>query len=157
MQKHFLPTILIATALGLLVTSCQTNIDLTSNKTGWSDYAKFATKDFTPLGIVRLVSTETTIHSGFNLNAEHKGSTITYDMLIAEAKKLGADDIINVRIDVQRTVAHSLLDFFTGYTDTKTFTGNALAIKYKDGVAGANHSTQGGDDSGIVKDKTLEK
>lgn len=150
-------TILVIGVITSLLVSCQTNTDLTSNRTGWSDYAKFAVKDFTPLGIITVNSTETLTHSPLNLSVEEKGSKITYNVLMTEARKLGADDIINVRVDEQHTAIRTLFDFFTGYTDTKTFIGNALAIKYKDSVVGLVHGTQAGDDSGVTKDKDSTK
>lgn len=152
-KSALFPMVLVGT-MALLTSSCQTaSVDLTSNRTGWSDYAKFAVKDFNVVGVVRVTSTETTTHSPLNLSTEDKGSKITYDMLMSDAKKVGADDIINVRIDQQQTAVRTVLDFFTGYTDTKVYTGNALAIKYKDAAPRSEHPTQGGDDPGVIQDK----
>ena len=49
-----------------------------------------------------------------------------------EAAKLEADDIINVRIDMNANYTKGFFDFFTGWIRTYTYTGTALAIKYTD-------------------------
>jgi hypothetical protein len=60
-------------------------------------------------------------------------------MLLEEAKNLYPNtvEIVNVRIDKYEQNKHTLIDFFTGYTETVTYTGNALAIRYTNTVTGA--------------------
>jgi uncharacterized protein YbjQ (UPF0145 family) len=113
----------------LLLIGCKTT-EMAVNKTGWSDYASIVTKDFTTVGLIRVQSTEITKRGFLGFTHEHKGSTITYDALIAEARNLGADDIINVRIDRTDKSVHTIFDWLVGYTETVEYVGNALAIKY---------------------------
>ena len=84
-----------------------------------------AVKDFETRGIIFVRSAET-----IDGNGNHTGSKITYEMLMLEAQKLGADDIINIKIDVNpvREVIHE-----NGFNVTRTvynYTATALAIKY---------------------------
>jgi hypothetical protein len=79
----------------------------------------------------------------FGIATSHTGSQITYDMLIREAQALGADDIINVRIDRLDRSVHSTVPFFewiVGYTEQCTYTGTALAIRYKEAIPAAPSS-----------------
>lgn len=142
---------LAVVALVLVLASCTTT-DLTTNKTGWSDYGTIAIKDYTTVGHVRVSSSETKTVGFLRLTASTEGSKITYDMLLAEAKKLGADDIINVRIDEQtRGTRNLILDNIIGYTQTTDYVGNALAIKYT--TAQQNFRPDGASgDSGILRD-----
>jgi uncharacterized protein YbjQ (UPF0145 family) len=125
-------TVLFAAAL---LSSCTTT-NLASNRTGWSDYASIAVKDYTVVGIVRVVSEEVTRRGFLGIAYRHTGSRVTYDLLISEAKKLGADDIINVRIDRTDASRHGIFDWLVGYAERCTYTANALAIKYTQAVAG---------------------
>jgi hypothetical protein len=61
------------------------------------------------------------------------GSKITNEMLVAEAQRLGADAIINVGIDVRRTVS------FDGSRKVTVFdyTATGLAIKYTEATLAA--------------------
>ena len=114
--------------------ACATS-NVASNRTGWSDYATITTKDYEPVRIIRVTSEETKERSVFGVVTSHKGSQITYDMLIAEAEALGADDVINVRIDRVDKTVHSTIPFFEwliGYSERYSYTGTALAIRYKD-------------------------
>jgi len=118
-----------------LLSSCTTT-NLAGNKTGWSDYATIAIKDYTVVGIVRVVSEEVTRRGFLGIAYSHTGSQITYDLLISEAKKLGADDIINVRIDRTDASYHGLFDWLVGHTEKYAYNANALAIKYTQAAAG---------------------
>jgi uncharacterized protein YbjQ (UPF0145 family) len=122
--------------VAVLLCSCATT-NLTSNRTGWSDYATVAIKDYTVVGIVRVESEEVTRRGFLSIARSHKGSQVTYDVLVSEAKKLGADDIINVRIDRTDKSLHGIFDWLVGYTERYAYTANALAIKYTQAVAGA--------------------
>jgi uncharacterized protein YbjQ (UPF0145 family) len=121
-------------AVALLISCTTTN--LASNRTGWSDYATIAIKDYTVVGIVRVVSEEITQRGFLGIANSRTGSEITYDSLISEAKKLGADDIINVRIDRTDASLHGIFDWLFGYTEKYAYTANALAIKYTQAAAG---------------------
>jgi len=114
--------------------ACATS-NVASNRTGWSDYATITTKDYEPVRIIRVTSEETKERSVFGVVTAHRGSQITYDMLIAKAAALGADDVINVRIDRVDKTVHSTIPFFEwliGYSERYSYTGTALAIRYKD-------------------------
>jgi len=130
MKKTFLVAAVLLASIALLTVGCTTT-DLTTNKTGWSDYAEIAVKDFDPVGVVRVTSKEVFRVEPFGLKKSSTGSKVTYDMLIAEAVKLDAHDIINVRIDVANKSSSSPFDFFTGSTKEIEYIGTALAIKYK--------------------------
>jgi uncharacterized protein YbjQ (UPF0145 family) len=146
MKKSF--AIVLVVMLALVLGGCTTTSSVT-NKTGWSDYAGIVVKDYKILGFVHLTSTYTTTVSPLCIQTTHSGTMITYDMLLQEAKKLGADDVINVRIDEKHDTAHSVFDNLTGYTDTRVYTGNALAIQYTTAVPNAKQSFGTGD-SGMV-------
>jgi hypothetical protein len=119
----------LAVIIALVLASCETT-DFSTNQVGWSDYADIAVKDFESLGIVTLQAQEQIGFGPFQLTRYHTGSRVTYAGLFEEAKKLGADEIINVRIDVRTEEVTSPVDFFTGGKATHTYTGTALAIKY---------------------------
>ena len=125
--------VLIAVAL---LGSCTTT-SLASNRTGWSDYATVAIKDYTVVGIVRVVSEEVIRRGFLGIVESRKGSQVTYDLLVSEAKKIGADDIINVRIDRTDRSLHGIFDWLVGYTEKYAYTANALAIKYTQAIAGS--------------------
>jgi hypothetical protein len=122
--------VLLAAAL---LSACSTT-NLSSNRTGWSDYAAIAVKDYTVVAIVRVESEEIVQRGFLDIVNSHSGSQVTYDSLISEAKKLGADDIINVRIDRRDTTLHGVFDWLLGYTEKYAYTANALAIKYTQAV-----------------------
>lgn len=119
-----------------LLCSC-TSINVASNRTGWSDYATVAIKDYIVVGIVRVQSEEVTRRGFLGIAQYHTGSQVTYDLLVSEAKKLGADDIINVRIDRTDKSFHGVFDWLVGYTERCAYTANALAIKYTQAIAGS--------------------
>jgi len=119
----------------VLLGSCATT-NLSSNKTGWSDYATIAIKDYDVVGIVR-VSSEEVIKRGFlGIAYSQTGSQVTYDLLISEAKTLGADDVINIRIDRTDQSLRGIFDWLVGYIEKYAYTANALAIKYTQAAAG---------------------
>jgi len=83
-------------------------------------------KDFEVRGIVFVRSTKI-----IDSNGNRTGSKITYEMLLLEAQKLGADDIINIRLDVNRV--EEVFRENNGRRSTRTtynYTASALAIKY---------------------------
>jgi uncharacterized protein YbjQ (UPF0145 family) len=122
--------------VAVLLASCTTT-NLASNRTGWSDYATVAIKDYTVVGIVRVVSEEVTRRGFLGIAHSRTGSQVTYDLLVSEAKKIGADDIINVRIDRTDKSLHGIFDWLVGYTERYAYTANALAIKYTQAIAGS--------------------
>jgi hypothetical protein len=125
------PVFAIIMMVVLILASC-TTADYTSNMTGASDYATVAVKDFVTLGIVTVQVTEVHHSSPFGFKKSIEGSKITYADLMQEAAKLEADDIINVRIDINSNYTQGAFDWLVGWTRVYTYTGTALAIKYTD-------------------------
>jgi hypothetical protein len=99
--------------------------------------APIPVKDYETVGIIIVKSSEV-----IDVTGNHTGSKITYEMLLLEAQKLDADDVINIRIDVNQVdevVADSSSS--TGASVTKTtynYTATALAIKYTTVVPSGN-------------------
>jgi hypothetical protein len=112
-----------------------TTTDYTANITGASDYATVAVKDFVTLGIVTVHATEIHHASPFGIIKRIEGSKVTYSDLMQEAAKLEADDIINVRIDMNANYTKGVFDWVTGWSRTFNHTGTALAIKYTEKLA----------------------
>jgi uncharacterized protein YbjQ (UPF0145 family) len=119
----------ILTIAAVVFFGCTSN-NYTANVTGASDYSTVAVKDFVSLGIVTVKSQE--IHQsgplGFSKSVE--GSKITFADLMQEAARLEADDIINVRIDMNTNYSETSFSWLTGWVRVYTYTGTALAIKY---------------------------
>jgi len=109
-----------AIALSLLVLASCVPGSLTTGAPifGVSANAQLAVKDYEARGIIFVNSQEIIDRLG-----GASGSKITYEMFMKEAVRLGADDAINLRVDVKRTVSadKTVIDY----------TGTALAIKYK--------------------------
>jgi uncharacterized protein YbjQ (UPF0145 family) len=87
------------------------------------------------MGIIYVESTATLDHNG----AITDGSKLTYEMLMKEAEKLEADDIVNLRIDEILTSVTTAdpsvqTDNPSGQTTalkrTITYKATAIAIKY---------------------------
>lgn len=101
-------------------------------------------KDFDVKGVIFITSQVT-----YDVNGDKNGSEITYEMLMREAVKLGADDVINVRIDEEQltkaedTYQQDVLTHKEQFASRKTlektvkYTATALAIKYTKVVDGA--------------------
>ena len=114
------------------VTACGSNSDFTTNLVGASDYSTVAVKDFRSLGIITVRTQEIHYSGPFGRNKSVEGSKITFADLMQEAAKLEADDIINIRIDMNTNYTKRGAALFTGWTKIYTYTGTALAIKYTD-------------------------
>ena len=126
-------------------------IDITQN--GLIMQAYIAPKDFTSLGLIFVESSAVIAPDGKII----AGSKITFEMLMREAFKLGADDIINIKIDEienfsvteetkivskrvrnPNTGAYQTVDresIVRTSTRTVDYKANALAIKYTGAVA----------------------
>jgi hypothetical protein len=127
-------SIFIAILAVIALASC-ISTDYTANMMGASDYATVAVKDFVTLGIITVRATETHYSSPFGFKKQIEGSKVTYSDLMQEAAKLEADDIINVRIDMNANYTKGAFDWLTGWYRTYNHTGTALAIKYTDKLA----------------------
>jgi hypothetical protein len=119
----------LSVAAILAMAACTSN-NYTTSMAGASDYSTVVVKDFTSLGIITVSATEVHHAGPFGFQKSVEGSKITFTDLMQEAAKLEADDIINVRIDMNSNYTQGAFDFFTGWTRTFTYTGTALAIKY---------------------------
>lgn len=123
---------LLGVVAGVLTLAACTTANYSSNVAGAADYAAIAVKDFVTLGIVTVKTTETHYCSPFGFVRRIEGSKITFADLMQEAAKLEADDIINVRVDVNASYTKGAFDWLVGWSRTYTHTGTALAIKYTD-------------------------
>jgi uncharacterized protein YbjQ (UPF0145 family) len=132
-------------ALALLVMAILagcTTTDYTANMTGVSDYTTVVVKDFIAVGIVTVQTLETHNAGPLGFVKNVTGSKVTYGNLMQEAAKLEADDIINVRIDINSNYKKTAFDWLIGWTRTYTYTGTALAIKYTDKLDTKNADPQ---------------
>jgi beta-glucosidase/6-phospho-beta-glucosidase/beta-galactosidase len=89
--------------------------------------AVIAVKDWEPVGFVTVKSFERRIGA-----SGRAGSKITYEMLMNEARKLNAHDVINVGIDVTEEPEEELEQGMK--VMTYTYTATALAIRYTKSV-----------------------
>lgn len=143
MKKNVFFSVVVL-AIMMLVCSCSTT-DLTTNQVGWSNYSDIVVKDYDVVGVVTVESTET-IKVGFlSLTSEVTGSRVTYADLMKKAVEIGADDIINVRIDKKDNLKTTPFDFLLGSTKTYTYIATGTAIKYKD----AQPKTYSSDSEGV--------
>ena len=105
------------------------------------DYAKvlpYTLRDYVIKGVI-FVESKVTI----DVNGERTGSEITNYMLMKEAQKLGADDIINVRIDErEESKVVDNYDKNAKFIDREykkrsyVYQAKALAIKYTNAIYG---------------------
>jgi uncharacterized protein YbjQ (UPF0145 family) len=115
--------------LGVLALACGSAPEVSEPVTGVIQQINFTGtnlsqgKDFTSLGMVFVSSTQVVNAKGEIL----EGSIVTYEMLLREAQKLGADDIVNLRMDITRKQVRR----GTGRATEVTYTASVLAIKYK--------------------------
>ncbi|MCL2138087.1 MAG: hypothetical protein FWH41_00975, partial [Treponema sp.] len=109
------------------------DVNYTLPRAGSANNAALAVKDYLTLGIFWVSSTETIDGDG-----NRTGSQITYEMLMREAQKLDADDIINIRIDVKQIHEFVRSSDFSSIISKTTYiyTANALAIKYTAATGG---------------------
>ena len=91
----------LAAVIGFSLAACAyaptPKVDYGYPHIGSSNNASIVVKDYESLGIVFVKSSEV-----IDSNGDHTGSKITYEMLMLEAQKLRADDIINIRIDINQ-------------------------------------------------------
>lgn len=127
MKKHFL-FLSITLIFVLAITSCNTT-NLSENQQGLSNKIELVKKDYDIVGFVNIRTTETITINFFGLIKNVQGSKPTYSALRIKAIQLGADDVIDVKIDKQIT-KKEVYPFGGNYT--YTYYASALAIKYKD-------------------------
>jgi len=122
--------IIFITILTICALCACTSNNYSASLSGASDYSTVAVKDFVSLGIITVQSTEIHYSSPLGFVKKVEGSKITFVDLMQEAAKLEADDIINVRVDMNSNYKKSALGWLIGWTKTYTYMGTALAIKY---------------------------
>jgi len=120
---------LVLTALG----GC-TLFDYTVPMAGKYDNISVIVKNFELIGTVTVRATEKHTISPLGIKRKVEGAKVTYSDLMQEAAKFKADDIINVRIDIQTNGKTTIVDWFKGWERIFFYTGQALAIKYIDNV-----------------------
>ena len=94
--------------------------------------ASVAVKDFEVVGTVFAGSTETHSAGPLGFVKRVEGSKVTYADLLREAALIHADDIIDVRIDMNAGKAAGFAEWLTGWERIFTYTGEAVAIRYVD-------------------------
>jgi uncharacterized protein YbjQ (UPF0145 family) len=127
---HFLTSIMVIASAAFVFTGCLTftttstaaeSVTFQNNGT-FGQHIRTPVKDFVSAG---LVFTE----NQFEFDSKtFKGEIFTYQQLLKEAQKLGADAIINVVIDKKI----SRITFGMEKSQREIWYGSALAIKYTD-------------------------
>jgi hypothetical protein len=130
MKKNKLFLGLLALAFSLILLGCTTIDTVGKENYGTFQNITVPAKDFQSLG---LVFSETF----FDTDAKgSRGDVFTYNALLKEAQKLGADTIVNVVIDVKKEGANEWFKLFGIKKDRgvvqgkETWYGSATAIKY---------------------------
>jgi hypothetical protein len=137
MRKNgfIVPGVVVITFL-LVLSGCSSIDTLSRENRGTFQDITVPAKDFQSLG---LVFTEVS----FDTDAKgSRGDIFTYNALLKEAQKLGADTIVNVVIDVKREGTNNVLKLFSfskgrdfGIISGKeTWYGSATAIKYTESL-----------------------
>ena len=122
MNKLFYTIVLLASILSSCAYLPRTS-DYGYPNVGGYNNASIPVKDYETLGLIFVKSSEVIDGDG-----NHEGSKITYEMIMLEAQKLGADDVINIRVDIKQKVDYS--KDRKPIRTTYEYTANALAIKY---------------------------
>ena len=107
-------------------------IDFTAPLAGSYVKAALAVKNFEVIGIVSTDSTETHSAGPLGFVKKVEGSKATYSDLLKEAALINADEIIDIRIDMNAAKPTGFAEWLTGWERTYTYTGKALAIRYVD-------------------------
>ena len=109
-----------------------TLVDYTVPIAGMYDRAGVVEKNFILIDTITVHAEEKHTISPFGIKRTVEGAKVTYSDLMLEAAKVNADDVINVRIDMQTTGETTFVDWVKGWERTFFYTGQALAIKYTD-------------------------
>jgi uncharacterized protein YbjQ (UPF0145 family) len=114
-----------------MISGC-TLVDYTVPMAGKHDNAGVVVKNFILVDTVTVKATEKHKVGPLGIKRTVEGAKVTYSDLMQEAAKVKADDIINVRIDMQTTGETTIVDWLKGWERIFSYTGQALAIKYVD-------------------------
>jgi len=112
-----LAVITLITGAAAALTGCLSTAITGENHGEFGRNIRTPVKDFASVG---LVFTETQLTNSFTAS---EGQIFTYQALLREAGRLGADSIINVTIDKKT-------EMMVGGGQKETWYGSALAIKY---------------------------
>ncbi|MCL2484624.1 MAG: hypothetical protein FWF00_01395 [Endomicrobia bacterium] len=120
--------VFLATTI-LFFNGCATTTSKQQSYGSVSDVNNAVVKDFEVKGIIFLKSTAI---EKVDIRGREvvKGSRITYEMLMKEAQNLGADDIMNLRIDEEVLPTKNKFD---PIKEIK-YTATAIAIKYTNAI-----------------------
>jgi hypothetical protein len=134
MRKNTPVKIFFLIILPAFVTAGCISVDFTAPLAGRYVKAAVGVKDFEVIGVVSVESAE--IHRVGPLGSSKtvEGSKVSYSDLMIEAAKINADDIIDVRIDMNAGKPATFAERLTGWERTFTYTGKALAIRYVDKI-----------------------
>jgi hypothetical protein len=116
----------------MAVLSGCTLVDYTVPMAGMYDNTSILVKNFILIDTVTVHTAEKHTISPLGIKRTVEGTKVTYSDLMQEAAKINADDIINVRIDMQTAGKTTIVDWFQGWERVFSYTGRALAIKYVD-------------------------
>ena len=114
---------------GCILITCRT-VDIAVPLAGRIENAALVSKNYEVIDTVTVSSTETRSASPLGLVRRVEGSKITFSDLILAAASLDADDIIDIRIDMNISARTGPLDWLKGWERTFTYTGQAIAIRY---------------------------
>jgi hypothetical protein len=120
------------TVLPAFVAAGCVSVDFTAPLEGKFVKAAVGVKDFEVIGVVSVESVEFHKVGPFGSERIVEGAKVHYSDLMIEAAKLEADDIIDVRIDMNAGKPTTFAERMTGWERTFTYTGKALAIRYVD-------------------------
>jgi hypothetical protein len=113
------------TLVALLLSSCSTMSSTFNTSPGYIPIIK---KDVRIVGTVKV---EYATHGILGLMPEFSliswGDRSSYVALLEEAKKIGADDVVNIKTDLLRS------NIFVFYNQ-RTWIASGIAVKYLDGV-----------------------
>jgi hypothetical protein len=133
-KSKFIILGMLTLAVSLVLPGCITIDTLERENYGAFQDITVPAKDFQSLGLVFSEVSFDTDASG------SRGDVFTYNALLKEAQKLGADTIVNVVIDVKKEGANEWLNFLGIKRDLRvvsgkeTWYGSATAIKYEDSI-----------------------
>jgi hypothetical protein len=143
-------------AFGFMVSGCTTIDSVSKENLGSFQNIIVPAKDFTSLG---LVFTETSFDTDANGS---RGDVFTYNALLKEAQKLGADTIVNVVIDVKKEGQNTWLKFmgikkdYGIVTGKETWYGSATAIKYSTSLKNVDTTVVSGTTTTTTKETYIQ-
>jgi hypothetical protein len=108
------------------------SVDFTAPLAGKYVKADVGVKDFEVIGVVSVETVELHRAGPLGFVKTVEGAKVHYSDLMIEAAKIEADDIIDVRIDMNAGKPTTFAERMTGWERTFTYTGRALAIRYVD-------------------------